>query len=137
MLGTSSPEQKKNRKVFVPVVVHTYNCTKNASTGCSPYYLLYVKEPRLTIDIEFVLQEDSQNVPPSKSHYVEQLRRRLKYVHRRPKKLASKQQERHKGLYDQSCWQAELEVGNLVIVRPTVWKGRHKIPDRLEDKNIR
>ena len=53
MLGTLTPEQKKDWKNHVPALVHTYNCTRNAATGFSPYYLLLGREPRLPVDIEF------------------------------------------------------------------------------------
>ena len=41
MLGTLTPEQKKDWKNHVSAMVHAYNCTKNAATGFSPYYLLF------------------------------------------------------------------------------------------------
>ena len=33
MLGTLTPEQKKDWKSHVPALVHAYNCTRNAATG--------------------------------------------------------------------------------------------------------
>ena len=42
MLGTLTPKQKKDWKSHVPALVHAYNCTRNAATGSSPYYLLLV-----------------------------------------------------------------------------------------------
>ena len=35
MLGTLTPEQKKDWKSHVPALVHAYNCTRNAATGFS------------------------------------------------------------------------------------------------------
>ena len=58
MLGTLSPEQKEDLNAFASDVVHAYNCTKNSATRYSPYYLIYGKEPRLPIDIEYGLQKD-------------------------------------------------------------------------------
>ena len=46
--------------------------------------------------------------------------------------MAGKQQARYKGLYDRRCKGAALDVGDLVLVKETAWKGRHKIQDRLE-----
>ena len=57
MLGTLTPEQKKDWKSHVPALVHAYNCTRNAATGCSPYFLLFRRESRLPVDVEFGLQK--------------------------------------------------------------------------------
>ena len=59
MLETLTPEQKKDLKGHVPALVHTYNCTRNAATGFSPCYLLFGREPRLPVDVEFGLQRGS------------------------------------------------------------------------------
>ena len=53
MLGTLTPEQKKDWKSHVPALAHAYNCTRNAATGFSPYFLLFGREPRLPVDVEF------------------------------------------------------------------------------------
>ena len=62
-------------------MMYTYNCTRNAATGFSPYYLLFGREPRLPVDVEFGLQRGSQKGPLGESGYVSQLRRQLKFVH--------------------------------------------------------
>ena len=102
MLGTLTPEQK-DWKNHVSAMVHAYNCTRNAATGFSPYYLLFGREPRLPVDVEFGLQRESQKGPLSESGYISQLRRQLKFAHNKAKLVASRQQARHKGLYDRKC----------------------------------
>ena len=70
MLGTLTPEQK-DWKSHIPALVHTYNCTSNAATGFSPYFLLFGREPRLPVDVEFGLQWGTRGVPlgsPTTSH---------------------------------------------------------------------
>ena len=134
MLGTLNPDQKKDWNNHVSEMVHAYNCTKNTATGFSPYYLLFGREPRLPVDVEFGLQRGNQKGPLSESNYVSQLRRQLKFAHNKAKQVASKQQARHKGLYDRKCRGATLDVGDLVLVKQTVWKGRHKIQDCWEDE---
>ena len=131
MLGTLTPEQKRDWKSHVSAMVHAYNCTRNAATGFSPY-LLFGREPRLPVDVEFGLQMGSQRGPLGESGYVSQLRRRLRFAHNKAKLVASKQQARHKGVYDRKCRGATLDVGDLVLVKQTAWKGRHKIQDCWE-----
>ena len=58
----------------------------------------------------------------------------MKFAHNKAKQVASKQQARHKGLYDRKCRGATLDIGDLVLVKQTDWKGRHKIQDCLEDE---
>ena len=132
MLDTLAPEQKKDWTSYVPVMVHAYNCTKNTTNGYSPYYLLFGREPRLPTAVEFGLKRGNQQVPPSRSKYVTQLRRRLRFAHKKAKQEAGRQQARHKGLFDKRCKGAELDIGDLVLVRKTAWKGKHKIQDRWE-----
>ena len=134
MLGTLTLEQKKDWKHHVPALVHAYNCTRNAATGFSPYYLLFGREPRLPVDVKSGLQKGSQKGSLGESSYISQLRRRLKFAHDKAKQMAKRQQAMHKGLYDRKCRGAELAVGDLVLVKQTAWKGRHKIQDRWEDE---
>ena len=72
--------------------------------------------------------------PPSKSTYVTQLRRRLRYAHKKAKQVADRQQSRHKELYDRKCRGAALDIGDVVLVKKTAWKGKHKIQDRWESE---
>ena len=110
--------------------MHAYNSARNTATGYSPYYLLFGRDPRLPIDVEFGLKRGNQQVPPSRCNYITQLRRRLRFAHKKAKQVAGRQQARHKGLYDRRCKGAALDIGDLVLVKKTAWKGRHKIQDR-------
>ena len=102
--------------------------------GLSPIYVLFGRELRLPVDAEFGLQRGSQKGSPGESNYVSQLKRRLRFAHKKPKHLAKWQQARHQELYDQKCRGAELDVGDLVLVKQAAWKGRHKIQDRWESE---
>ena len=86
--------------------------------------------------MEFGLKRGNQQVPRSRSTYVTQLRRRLRFAHKKAKQVASKQQARHKGLYDKRCKGAELDIRNLVLVRKTACKGKHKMQDRWESDDF-
>ena len=83
--------------------------------------------------MEFGLKRGNQQVPPSRSTYITQLRRRLSFAHKKAKQVAGRQQARHKRLYDIRCKGAEQDIGDLVLVRKTAWKGKHKIQDSWEN----
>ena len=89
------------------------------------------------MDVEFGLQRGSQKASLHESSYVSQLKRRLRFSHNKAKQMAKWQQAKHRELYDEKCRGAELEVGDLVLVKQTTWKGRHKIQDRWENENTR
>ena len=86
------------------------------------------------MDVEFGLQRGSQKGSPGQSNDVSQLKRRLRFAHKKARPMAKRQQARHRELYDLKCRGAALEEGNLVLVKQTAWKGRHKIQDRWESK---
>lgn len=65
MLGTLENEKKSRWKEFVRPLVHTYKCTRNDTTGYTPYELMFGRQPRLPVDLAFGLSADtpiSQNV---------------------------------------------------------------------------
>ena len=69
---------------------------------------------------------------PGESNYISQLRRRLTFAHKKARHMAQRQQAKHQELYDMKCRGTTIDVGDLVLVKQTVWKGRHKIQDRWE-----
>ena len=60
MLRTLEESQKSHWKNSLNHLVHAYNCTQNSSTGFSPYYLLFGREPCLPIDLVLQTKEPSK-----------------------------------------------------------------------------
>ena len=75
MLGTLDPEQKHNWKNHINPLVHAYNCTIHDSTGFSPYFLMFGREPNLPIDLIFGI--DKNFYSRSTSAYIEKLQKKL------------------------------------------------------------
>ena len=53
MLGTLPADFKSKWPQHISTLTYAYNCTRSNATGFSPYYLLYVRQPLLPIDIEY------------------------------------------------------------------------------------
>ncbi len=63
MLGTLENEKKSRWKEFVKPLVHAYNCTRNDTTGYTPYELMFGRLPRLPVDLLWIAVDT-----PTKSH---------------------------------------------------------------------
>ena len=103
MLGTLSPEQNKHLKLVYLLWLMPTTVPRIHPLGAMPTILLFLREPRLSVDVEFDLQNDGQKLTSRKSIYIEQFKRRIKYAHKKAKHMASRYQKRHKGLYDLRC----------------------------------
>ena len=130
MLGTFSDEEKSDWKSHLGCMTHAYNCTKHVSTTFSPYYLMFGRHPRLPIDVEFGLHKPNC----SKSRYIQKLRRRLNYAHKKASKYSSEQAQKYKTSYDKSVKGPQLQVNDLVLVKIVAHKARHKIQDKWESE---
>jgi transposase InsO family protein len=131
MLGTLEPCQKADWKKYVGPMIHAYNSTRHESTGFTPFYLMYGREPRLPIDLAMglVTEEEAQNY----TDFVESLRKRLQKSYDLAKKRSAQAQQQNKANYDQRARAAVLEVGDRVLVKVLAFGGKHKIADRWEE----
>ena len=43
---------KRIGRMWVPTLMHAYNCTVSPVTGFSPYFLMFGRTPKLPLDIE-------------------------------------------------------------------------------------
>ena len=60
VLRTSPEKFKTSWKDHVSKLSYAYNCTRHATTGYSPYYLLYGRSPRLPIDLLFNVSREEK-----------------------------------------------------------------------------
>ena len=134
MLGTLSDEEKSDWKSHLGCMTHAYNCTKHVSITYSPYYLMFGRHPRLPIDVEFGLHKPNCSDNCSKSRYIQKLRRRLNYAHKKASKYSSEQAQKYKTSYDRSVKGPQLQVNDLVLVKIVARKARHKIQDKWESE---
>lgn len=130
MLGTLDPLQKSNWKAAIRPLVHAYNCTRHDSTGFSPFFLMFGRNPRLPVDVMMGLENPDGEA--SLPRYVETLRKRLKDAYRLANANAERARKRQKGNFDLKVRGAVLHPGDRVLVKKVAFKGKHKIEDRWE-----
>ena len=131
MLGTLPEESKVKWTNHVNTLTYAYNCTRNNTTGYSPYYLLFGRQPLLPIDIEFgVITPDLSKMVTLK--YGKELQRRLEYTFRKVNAFFRKEAQRSKRRYNKFAKSSKLEPGDLVLVRKKGFQEKHKIADHWE-----
>lgn len=131
MLGTLESKQKTKWKDYVKPLVHAYNCTRNETTGYTPYELMFGRSPRLPIDLAFGLPMSEEMHQPH-SQYVQSLKSRLKESYSIASKNAAKAAGRNKVRFDQRVVPSKLEPGDRVLVRSVRLRGKHKLSDKWE-----
>ena len=130
MLGTLPNDAKKWWQDWVPTLTHAYNCTTSKTTGFSPYYLIYGRQPRLPIDIEYGV-DITDSYKDCKS-YAAKLEHCLKWAYEAAQRYIDKETQRYKKYYDQNFRCATLRSGDLVLVRINKFGTDHKIADKWE-----
>ena len=119
MLRTLTDEQKARWKDSLNKVVFAYNSTKQETTGFSPFYLLFGREPRLPIDLLFELTPgaDRQFTNTNPHEYADQWQKRLREAHsivRERTEKASLHAAKH---YNRKTPSSTLHPGDRVLVK--------------------
>ncbi|XP_064635212.1 uncharacterized protein LOC135492594 [Lineus longissimus] len=111
MLRTLSEQHKKDWKSHVDKLVHAYNCTKNDSTGFSPFRLLFGRSPRLPVDLVFGCNQDEG------LDTVDKWTGQLKEAYDMARENIGKSKEKGKKNYDKHLRSTILKEGDRVLVR--------------------
>ena len=130
MLGTLPNDAKKHWQDWVSTLTHAYNCTTSKTTGFSPYFLIYGRQPRLPLDIEYGagIKDSYKDCKSS----VAKLEHRLKWAYEAAQRYIDKETTRYKKYYDRNFRCATLRNGDLVLVRINKFGTDHKIADKWE-----
>lgn len=118
MLRTLPAFAKADWKSHLNKLVHAYNCTQNDSTGYSPFYLLFGRQPRLAIDVIF--QEaygDQQLKTKSHAEYVKRWTVEMGRTYDIACKKAGNAGLKGKQQYDKIARSVALAPGDRVLVK--------------------
>ena len=131
MLGTLQPEQKSKWKDHVRPLIHAYNCIRHESTGHSPYFLMFGREPHLPIDLLFGINRPEKQTT---NKYVQEMKERMEKAYELARTTADKAREKQKHHYDIKAKEVDLKEGDKVLVKVVAFDGKHKIADRWEEE---
>lgn len=110
------PETAKSRwKDSLNKLVHAYNCTKNSSTGYSPFHLMFGRPPRLPIDI--ILGTQKETGTTSYREFAKKWQTMMSEAYEKASKNANLSSTRGKDNYDKKVHFSELLPGDRVLVR--------------------
>ena len=133
MLGTLDPMRKSNWASHVEALTHAYNCTTHKSTCYSPFFLMFMREPKLPVDVLFPRQDETTQHPQHDySSYVEALQRQMTVAFKVTMTKADKARLKQEGAYNRKVREQELHPGDRVLVLNKMPRRRCKLKDRWE-----
>ena len=132
------PTTKKTRwPEHLPELVYAYNCTPHSTTGFTPYYLFFGREPRLPVD---QLLGDAENavVSDTKANEVDEWvadhHRRLREAMEVALERTQDEAERRQLVANQKAANTDLAVGTQVYLRNRAVRGRNKMQDKWDSE---
>lgn len=132
MLGTLENHQKQDWKSYISSLVHAYNSMRQETTGQSPFFLMFGREPKLPVDIIF--NTNDQDNPGTLRKYIANLKLKLENSYKLAKESTEKAQKRQKRNYDIKVRGAVIQPGDRVLVKIVAFDGRHKLSDKWEEE---
>ena len=115
MLRTLPTTQKKNWPSMVNKMVHAYNCTQHSSTGFSPYFLLFGREPRLAIDC--LLGIDSKREQTSYQEFAATWQKQMQQAYEIARNNSKQRKQLSLEQWNSRPLLAKLNVGDRVLLQ--------------------
>ena len=125
-LRTLTPQQKRKWPEHLPELVYAYNSTVHASTGYTPYFLMFGRNPVLPIDHLLGITESETTT--TVDEYLQKHKKRLTEAMELAKQNLDKAAEQRREQYNQNTSEKPVSVGTRVLTRNRV-QGRNKIQD--------
>lgn len=123
LLRVLSDKQKVAWPKYLSQLVMMYNCTPHASTGFTPYQLMFGRPPKLPIDHMFQSTETDQ--VEDKADYLRRLKEQMLTTHKLAQHQLQHQAEKRVKQHNKPLL-SKLESGTQVLIKNRVI-GRNKI----------
>lgn len=124
LLRSLPPDKKRKWPNYLPELVYAYNVIPHASTGYSPYYMLFGMEPHLPVDALLGREPVSEKEPT----WLATHRERLRDAHTRAREYAKRKAADRVSKRENEVYCPEVAVGQQVYLRYRPL-GRNKIQD--------
>uniref|UniRef100_A0A3Q2VQB7 Gypsy retrotransposon integrase-like protein 1 n=1 Tax=Haplochromis burtoni TaxID=8153 RepID=A0A3Q2VQB7_HAPBU len=124
LLRTLPPDKKRRWPEYLPELVYAYNVTPHATTGHSPYYLMFGVHPHLPVDALL----GQEQVLDKRHDWLVVHQKHLNEAHNRARQYTEQKAAERLELDKTRVYCPPVEVGQLVYLRH--WpQGRNKIQD--------
>ena len=120
MCKSLSGAEKRDWKSVLPKLSFAYNSTVHASTGFTPFFMMFGRESRLPIDEVFEevqMEQEGRLRCQSHQQFVDEWKKSMQEVFKVAKEKNVKSQAYNKGKYDGKVREVGIEEGDRVLVK--------------------
>ena len=129
MLRTLPEDKKKRWNLYLDNITLAYNSAIHSTTGYSPYFLFFGRNPTLSIDVMVNMNKDE---PVDVDEYVQEQRKKMQEAYNHVFKSICEKREARDRRRELGKKLDVLKPGTRVLVRKRVL-GRNKLQDRYDD----
>ena len=124
MLSKYLDENHDEWDLHIPLLMMGYRAQVHSSLGYSPYFLMFAREPRLPVDVDFAPSQSCRN--RAVADYVDRLCNSLRVAHRFALRASDKRHQKNKKLYDRKANDETYSPGDHVFLfRNVVPRGQY------------
>ena len=118
MLATTVQSHPLDWEDHIRKVCMAYNTSVQATTGYSPFYLMFGRNARLPVDVMYPTNKPSADV--SYGEYVKMTSKSMEQAFHIAREHVGEKQERQKQFYDKKCHGKPFQTGDLVFLHSNV-----------------
>lgn len=128
LLRTLPPDKKKRWPQYISQLTYAYNTTAHQSTGVSPYFLMFGRQPQLPVD--FLLGSSGEEPSGgSVEDWINEHQHNMKEAYGQVRERLQERLERRNLKHDVGIQDVGFREGELVYLKNHQVRGRNKIQD--------
>ena len=148
MLATTTQTHPFDWEDQLPKVCMAYNTSVHASTGYTPFFLMFGRQARMPIDLMYGMGNEKEKEVPT-TQYAAATRKALEEAYRHVREKLAASHVRRKAYYDKRVHGRPFAVGDLVWLHSVVvpqgkskklhhpWTGPFQVLTKLSDSDYR